>query len=121
MSNILNRFRKRNIQTNFYHFILVIFVIAVSICLISGLVINYLTLNRSVKKFYNDSKLPNLWVETDKITTEDEQFFASKFDYDKRYKFDSVFKTGSSEYNGTKKRYCLFDYGGNCYCFYVFI
>ncbi|MBR3885145.1 MAG: ABC transporter permease [Clostridia bacterium] len=101
MSNILNRFRKRNIQTNFYHFALVIFVIAVSVCLISGLIINYLTLSRSVNKFFNDSKLPNMWIESNQITNEDEAYLSSKFEFDKRYKFDSSFKTGSSEYFGT--------------------
>ena len=101
MSNILNRFRKRNIQTNFYHFALVIFVIAVSVCLISGLIINYLTLSHSVKSFFNDSNLPNLWIESNQITSEDEAYLSSKFEFDKRYRFDSKFKTGSSEYFGT--------------------
>ena len=101
MSSILNRFRKRNIQTNFYHFVLVIFVIAVSVCLIAGLVINYLTLNNSAKKYFNESNLPNMWIESSKISSEDETFFSSRFDYDKRYKFTSDFKTGSSEYEGT--------------------
>ena len=100
-SSILNRFRKRNIQTNFYHFVLVIFVIAVSVCLIAGLVINYLTLNRSTKKYFESSNLPNIWIETSTISNEDEEFLSSRFEYDKRYKFTSGFKTGSSEYEGT--------------------
>lgn len=101
MNGILNRFRKRNIQTNFYHFILVIFVIAVSVCLITGLVINYLTLSRSTTKFFESSNLPNMWIETTTISSEDETFLTSRFEYDKRYKFESSFKTGSSEYKGT--------------------
>ena len=101
MNGILNRFRKRNIQTNFYHFVLVIFVIAVSVCLIAGLVINYLTLSRSTTKFFESSKLPSMWIETTPISSEDEAFLSSRFEYDKRYKFESSFKTGSSEYEGT--------------------
>lgn len=101
MNSILNRFRKRNIQTNFYHFVLVIFVIAVSVCLIAGLVINYLTLNGSTKKYIESSNLPNMWIETSTISTDDEEFLSSRFEYDKRYKFESGFKTGSSEYEGT--------------------
>jgi len=101
MNSILNRFRKRNIQTNFYHFVLVIFVIAVSVCLISGLVINYLTLNGSTKKYIESSNLPSMWIETSSISTDDEEFLSSRFEYDKRYKFESGFKTGSSEYEGT--------------------
>lgn len=98
MNNILGRFRKRNIQTNFYHFVLVIFVIAVSVCLISGLFISYLTLNDSTKKFIDNSNLPNVWLKTSEITTTDDAFLSSKFEYDKRYSFESKFKTGSSEY-----------------------
>ena len=101
MNSNLNRFRKRNIQTNFYHFVLVIFVIAVSVCLIAGLVINYLTLNGSTKKYIESSNLPNMWIETSSISTDDEEFLSSRFEYDKRYKFESAFKTGSSEYEGT--------------------
>lgn len=101
MNSILNRFRKRNIQTNFYHFVLVIFVIAVSVCLIAGLVINYLTLNGSTKKYIESSNLPSMWIETSAISTDDEDFLSSRFEYDKRYKFESGFKTGSSEYEGT--------------------
>lgn len=101
MNNILNRFRKRNIQTNLYHFVLVIFVIAVSVCLISGLFINYLTLDRSVNKFLDNSNLPSLWLETSSVTSSDENFLSSKFDFDKRYSFDSDFKIGSSDYFGT--------------------
>ena len=101
MNNILSKFRKRNIQTNLYHFVLVIFVIAVSVCLIAGLVINYLTLSGSVKNFISGSNLPSLWVQTNQITAEDEEFFSSRFEYDKRYSFDSQFKTGNYEYSGT--------------------
>ena len=99
MKSILGRFRKRNIQTNFYHFVLVIFVVAVSVCLIAGLFINYLTLNKSVNQYFEHSNLPNLWVETSQITREDEEFFASKFEFDKRFKFTAKCKTRAFEYD----------------------
>ena len=101
MNSVLNRFRKRNMQTNFYHFVLVIFVIAVSICLIAGLFISYLTLNGSVKRFFDDSKLPNVWLKTNGITATDESFLTQRFEYDKRFSFESTFKTGNNEYTGT--------------------
>ena len=100
MSNILGRFRKRNIQTNFYHFALVVFVVAISVCLISGLFINYFTLKSSVDRFFTQSKLPNLWIGTNQITKDDEDFFASKFDYGKRYKFETNYNVGSKEFEG---------------------
>lgn len=98
MINVLNKFRKRNIQTNLPHFILVIFVIAVSVCLITGLFISHLTLKSSVENFYKESNLPSLWIETSGVTSEDEEFF-SKFDYSKRYSFESDISVGNSKYN----------------------
>lgn len=102
MNGILNKFRKRNIQTNICEFVLVIFVVAVSACLIFGLIINYLTLNRAVKKFFTESRLPSLFVETDKLTSEDELFLSENFEFSKRYSFESDFtvneKTFSSRF-----------------------
>ena len=101
MKGVLGRFRKRNIQTNFYQFMLVIFVVAVSVCLIAGLFINYLTLKTSINNYFKDSNLPNLWIETNKISAEDESFFSDKFEFDKRYKFNTTYKSGNHEYKGT--------------------
>lgn len=98
MSGTLNKFRKRNIQANLYQFILVIFVVAVSVCLISGLFISHLTLKNSLDKFYTQSNLPNLWLETTGLTESDEVFL-SKYNYTKRYSFYSDFKVGSGTYN----------------------
>lgn len=97
MSATLNKFRKRNIQTNWYHFALVVFVVAVSVCMIFGLLINYLTLRNSINTFCQQSNLPNLWIETDKITENDEEFL-SKYKYSKRYCFEKEFKVGSGAY-----------------------
>lgn len=98
MNKILNKFRKRNIQTNIYEFILVIFVVAVSVCLTAGLFINHLTLGKAVDKFYSKSRLPNLWIETDLVTSEDESFLNDKFSFSKRYCFESEFTVGSNSY-----------------------
>lgn len=98
MAGTLNKFRKRNIQTNLYQLILVIFVVAVSVCLISGLIISHLTLEKSVNKFYSESNLPNLWIETDKINSSDEMFL-SKFNYTKRACFGSEFQVGEKNYS----------------------
>ncbi len=101
MSRVLNKFRKRNIQANFLHFALVVFVVAVSVCLITGLVINYLTLSKSVDAFYTKSNLPNLWLQTSGVSSDDEDFLSSRFEYDKRFRFDSDFQTGEKNYNAT--------------------
>lgn len=98
MSNALNKFRKRNIQTNLYQFTLVIFVVAVSVCLIFGLIINYLTLNGSVNKFYESCKVPNLWLEKNSIT-EDDELFLSNYDYSKRHCFESDFISDGKKYS----------------------
>lgn len=100
MNGVLNKFRKRNIQTNLYHFVLVIFVVAVSVCLVTGLFINYLTLNNATTNFYTKSHLPSLIIETNQISSEDEEFF-SRFEYGKRLCFESNFTSGSSEHSAT--------------------
>lgn len=98
MKGILNKFRKRNIQTNLPHFILVIFIVAVSVCLITGLFISHLTLSHSINNFYQESNLPNLWIEADGVTHEDEEFFA-KYDYSKRYVFENDIVIGDNNYS----------------------
>lgn len=99
MNGTLNKFRKRNIQANLYYFILVIFVIAVSVCLISGLFISHFTLKNSINKFYNNSNLPNLWINIDKIDESDEQFFEDNFKFSKRYVFESDVDINSKNYS----------------------
>ena len=129
MKGILNRFRKRNIQTNLPHLILVIFVVAVSVCLITGLFISHLTLSSSIDKFYASSNLPNLWIETDKLTAEDEVFL-SEYEYSKRYSFERHIVIGNNKY---KARFIVSDgevsrpylvegeKGKGCYVDYKFI
>ena len=89
----LSKFRKRNIQTNIAHFLLVIFVVAISVCLVVGLFINHITLKGAVEKFYANSELPNLWIETDRVTAADENYF-KKYDYGKRLVFNTQFVMG---------------------------
>lgn len=101
MNGVLGRFRKRNIQTNFYQFMLVIFVVAVSVCLIAGLFVNYLTLKTSINNYFNDSNLPSVWIESNQITAQDESFLADRFEFDKRFKFESEFKSGTRDFEGT--------------------
>ena len=83
MNNILKRFRKRNIQTNIHHFVLVILVVAVSMGLFIGLLINSMTLKNTIKTFYLNTNLPDVWVTSDKISQADETFYAEYFDYEK--------------------------------------
>ncbi len=100
MKSVLGRFRKRNIQTNFYQFMLVVFVVAVSVCLIAGLFINFITLKSAVNNYFKNSNLPNLWVRANQISSEDENFYSSRFEFDKRFMFESSYRTGSSDYEG---------------------
>lgn len=98
MNGVLNKFKKRNIQANLYHFILVIFVVAVSVCLIMGLFISHFTLKKSIDYFYENSNLPNLWLDVDKITSEDEEFLEENYKYSKRMVFESEFNISKNNY-----------------------
>lgn len=98
MNNVLNKFRKRNIQTNITEFLLVIFVFALSICLLSGLFINYLTLKKSSENFLKNSNLQSYIINTNGVSQADEDFFKSKFNYSKRYVFDTDFNEGGRNY-----------------------
>ena len=75
-------------QANIGHIMLVIFVVAISVCLITGLFISHLTLKTSVKDFLTNSNLPSLWIKADKITQQDEDFL-SNYDYSKRCSFET--------------------------------
>ncbi len=99
MNSILRRFRKRNIQTNIHHFVLVILVVAVSISLFAGLLINSWTLKKSVDKYLYETSMPDIWVETNAINLADEDFFAEYFNYDKRLFLQQKVTAESKEYN----------------------
>ena len=98
MNSVLNKFRKRNIQTNITEFLLVIFVFALSICLLGGLFINYLTLKKSSEKFLKSSNLQSYTINTNGVSQTDEAFFESKFNYSKRYVFDTDFNESGRNY-----------------------
>lgn len=99
MNVTLNKFRKRNIQANFSYFVLVIFVVAVSICLIVGLFISHFTFKKAVVDFCEQSNLPNLWVNVDEISEVDEVFFDKNYEYSKRCVFDSDFYIDNKGYS----------------------
>lgn len=99
MNSILKRFRKRNIQTNIHHFVLVILVVAVSMGLFMGLLINSMTLKNTIKTYHSNTNLPNIWVSTNQVTQADDEFFAEYFDYEKRLFLSQKITTGSKEYD----------------------
>ena len=98
MKNTLVKFRKRNIQANIYHFLLVIFVVALSVCLSCGLCINYFTLNGAIENYNAKSSLASCIVETDEFGPLDKTFFDSNFQYGTRLEFESNVTVGSKTY-----------------------
>jgi len=125
VNKILKRFRKRNIQTNIHHFVLVILVVAVSMGLFIGLLINSMTLKNTVKTFYSKTNLPDVWVTTDKITQADDDFYAEYFDYEKRLFLEQEITADSKKLNANiyvsngKKATPYVEDGSRAYAVYV--
>ena len=86
-----------------HHFVLVILVVAVSISLFAGLLINSWTLKKSVDKYLYETSMPDIWVETNAINLADEDFFAEYFNYDKRLFLQQKVTAESKEYNAIQE------------------
>lgn len=71
--------------------------------LLSGFIVNSKTLDRSVDRYFEKTNLADLWVYTDRVTIEDENFYAENgFEYDKRLYLETTSKVGSSTQSNTK-------------------
>ena len=64
-----------------------------------GLLINSMTLKNTVKTFYSNTNLPDVWVVSDKITQEDDDFFAEYFEYEKRLFLEQEVVAGEKKIN----------------------
>lgn len=86
MNKILRKLTRRTIASNFKQFLSVIVIVLLASMLLSGFVTNYYMLNSTVTTYFNDTNLADAWGYVDKVSSEDEEFFASEnIKYDKRF------------------------------------
>ncbi len=106
MNKILKKLRSRNLQTNFKQFLSVILIVFLSVTLLSGFIVNSHILDKSINKYFEEANLADLWVYTDKITAEDEQFYVSnKIVSEKRFYFESTAKFEEQNVSNMSKIY----------------
>ena len=91
MNKVLKKVRSRNIKSNFKQFLSVIFIVLLATMLFAGFMTNSYTLRSCVDNYFTKTNLADLWVNTDKISTEDEAFFEKNTQkYDKRLQFETI-------------------------------
>lgn len=95
---------KRNIKSNIKQFLSVIVIVLLCTTLLSGFISNSATLKRSVNKYFSETNLANVWVQTDLVTQQDEDFLVKNgINYDKRFYFETTsIIENSSKNNATK-------------------
>lgn len=91
MKKVLKKVRSRNIKSNFKQFLSVIFIMLLATMLFSGFITNSHTLKSCVNNYFKTTNLADLWVSTNKVSVQDEEFYANNFEkYDKRLKFETI-------------------------------
>lgn len=91
MNKVLKKVRSRNIKSNFKQFLSVIFIVLLATMLFSGFMTNSFTLKTCVDNYFTETNLADLWVNTDKVSAEDEAFFeANTTKFDKRLQFETI-------------------------------
>lgn len=103
MDKIFRKLLTRNIKDNLKQFISVIVIVFLCTMLLSGFIVNSNTLSKSVDKYFGETKLADLWVYTDRVTTEDEEFYIDNgIEYDKRLYLETTAEIGSATKSNTK-------------------
>ncbi len=106
MNKLLKKLRKRNLQTNFKQFLSVVLIVFLSVTLLSGFIVNSHILDKSIDKYFEKANLADVWVYTDKVTTEDEQFYISnQIVSEKRLYFESTAKFEEQNASNLSKIY----------------
>ena len=91
MNKVLKKVRSRNIKSNFKQFLSVIFIVLLATMLFAGFMTNSYTLNACVENYFEETNLADLWVNTDKVSAEDEAFFeTNSTKFDKRLQFETI-------------------------------
>lgn len=78
---------------------LVILIVSVSICVFMGLLVSSWTLDKASREYYNQTSLPDIWVNTDIVSEQDDDFFAEYFNYDKRLFLTNKITSEGKDYN----------------------
>ena len=106
MNKTLKKLRIRNIQANFKQFLSVILIVFLSVTLLSGFLVNSNTLQNSIDTYFEESNLADLWVCTDQITQDDENFYISNLiESDKRLYFETNAKIMQKNAENSAKIY----------------
>lgn len=106
MKKILKKVRSRNIKSNFKQFISVIFIMLLATMLFSGFITNSYTLKSCVNNYFETTNFANLWVNTNNISVQDEEFYNNNFEkYDKRLKFETIAKIEMLNYTSSANVY----------------
>lgn len=103
MDKIFRKLLTRNIKDNLKQFISVIVIVFLCTMLLSGFIVNSNTLNKSVDRYFDETRLADLWVYTDKVTSEDEKFYEDNgFNYDKRLYLETTSEIANNTKSNTK-------------------
>ena len=106
MNKVLKKVRSRNIKSNFKQFLSVIFIVLLATMLFSGFMTNSFTLKSCVDNYFTETNLADIWVNTDKVSTEDEAFFeANTTKFDKRLQFETIAEIETLKINSSARIY----------------
>ena len=106
MNKIFKKLRFRTIKSNFKQFLSVIFIVLLATMLLSGFVTNSHMLNNTVNTYFKDTNLADLWVQTDNVSTADEEFYKSlNLKYDKRFYLETTATIKNVDLSGNVKVY----------------
>lgn len=106
MNKVLKKLRSRNIKGNIKQFLSVIFIVLLATMLFSGFMTNSHTLSSSVDNYFENTNLADLWVHTDKVTEDDEQFLIdNEIEFNKRFYFEAVAEIKSLKITNAVKVY----------------
>lgn len=104
MKKTLNKLLRRNIIDNIKQFLSIIVIVFLATTLFSGFLVNSNTLEKAVNNYFKDTKLADAWLYVDKISQEDEDFFAqNEINYEKRLEFSSTINIKNSPLENESK------------------
>ena len=102
----LRKLMLKTISANFKQFISVILIIFLSFALLSGFVVNNVSFENTVSRYFEETELADLWLQTDLVTDEDESFFQENgLIYSKRLYIETTAKLKDNNAQSSAKIY----------------
>lgn len=96
----------RDIKSNFKQFLSVVVIVLLSVMLLSGFIVNSHSLNGTVETYFDKTNLADVWLNVDKVTDEDELFFAEhEYEYTKRLYIETTGMINAVSAENTSKIY----------------